>query len=126
MSFLHLLKGVRDVLEDRCQIWTRFIKAKRLQVDLNCLHDLHDISNFGYYDGEKTSMVEREYSKTMKNPQKLITKRILKAPYLAQYTKIGEVIKRCRTAAFTDFDQWQFVPKLSGHISHIILNLCTK
>ena len=74
----------------------------------------------------KTSTVEREYSKTKKNHQKLITKHKRKAPYLAQYTKIGKVIKRFRTAAFTDLDQWQFVLKLSGHVSFIILNLCTK
>ena len=36
----------------------------------------------------KTSMVKREYSKPTKNYQKLITQRIRKKPYLAQYTKI--------------------------------------
>ena len=89
------------------------------------MNGLHD-STFGYNEGEKTSTVEREYSKTKKNHQKLITKRKRKAPYLAQYTKIGKVIKRFRTAAFTDLDQWQFVLKLSGHVSCIILNLCAK
>ena len=39
----------------------------------------------------KTSTVEREYSKITKNHQKLITKRIYKAPCLAQYTKIGSL-----------------------------------
>ena len=73
---------------------------------------------------KRTSTVEREYSKTKKNHKKLITKRIGKAPYLAQYTKIGKVIKSFRTAAFTDLGQWQFVLKLSGHVSFIILNLC--
>ena len=64
-------------------------------ISLNGLHDLHDISTSGYYEGEKkTSTVERIYSKTTKNHQKLITKSIRKAPYLAQYTKIGKVIKR--------------------------------
>ena len=57
----------------------------------------------------KTSTIEMEYSTTTKNHQKLITKRIRKAPYLAQYTKIGKVNKRFRTTAFTDLDQWQFV-----------------
>ena len=47
---------------------------------------------------KKTSTVDREYSKTKKNHQTLITKRIRKAPYLAQYTIIGKVIKRFRTA----------------------------
>ena len=54
---------------------------------------------------EKISTVEREYSKTKKNHRKLITKRKRKAPYLAQYTKIGKVIKHFRIAAFTDLDQ---------------------
>ena len=74
----------------------------------------------------KTTTVEREYSKTTKNHQKLITQRIREAPYLAQYTKIGKVIKLFRTVAFTDLDQWQFVLKLSGHLSFIFLDLCTK
>ena len=30
------------------------------------LDDLHDISTSKYYEGEKTSTVEREYSKTKK------------------------------------------------------------
>ena len=126
MAFLHLVKVVRDVFEDKCQIWTWRSEAKLLYVDLNGLHDLHDISTSGYYEGEKTSKIEREYSKTKKNHQKLKTKRKRKAPYLAQYTQIGKVTKRFRTAALTDLDQWQFVPKLSGHVSFIILNLCTK
>ena len=73
----------------------------------------------------KTTTVEREYSKTTKNHQKLITQRIREAPYLAQNTKIGKVIKRFRTATFTDLDQWQFVLKLLGHLSFIFLDLCT-
>ena len=52
----------------------------------------------------KTSTVEGKYSKTRKNHHKLITKRIHKAPYLAQYTKIGKVIKLFWTADFTDLD----------------------
>ena len=54
---------------------------------------------------KKTCTIEREYSKTKENHQELITKRKRKAPYLAQYTTIGKVIKRFRTAAFTDLDQ---------------------
>ena len=81
----------------------------------------------GYYEDEKISTVEREYSKKKNNYQKLIKKnRKGKAPYLAQYTKIVKVIKRFRTTALTDIDQWQFILKLSGHVSFIILNLCTK
>ena len=126
MTILHLVKVVRDVFEDKCQILTWCSEAKFLYVDLNSLHDLHDISTSGYYEGENTSTTERECCKTKKNHQKLITKRKHKAPYLTQSTKIGKVIKRFRTAAFTDLDQWQFVLKLSGHVSFIILNMCTK
>ena len=54
---------------------------------------------------KKSCTIEWEYSKTKKNHQKLITKRKRKAPYLAQYTTIGKVIKRFRTATFTDLDQ---------------------
>ena len=75
---------------------------------------------------KKNSTIDREYSKTTKNQQKLITKRIRKEPYLAQYTKIGKVIKRFRTAVFDYLDKWQFVLKLYGHLSFIIMNLCTK
>ena len=53
MAFLHLVKVVRYVFEDKCQIWTRCSKAKLLYVDLNGLHDMHDISTSGYYDGDK-------------------------------------------------------------------------
>ena len=56
----------------------------------------------------------------------MITNRTIKAPYLAQVIEIGKVIKRFRTAALIDLDQWQFVIKLSGHLSLIILNLCTE
>ena len=35
------------------QIWTRCSEAELLQVDLNGLHDLYDISSSGYYEGEK-------------------------------------------------------------------------
>ena len=69
----------------------------------------------------------REFSKTTENHQKLITERILKARYVThQNTKLCEVIKCFRTVSFTDLDQWQFVLKLSGHLSFGILSLCTK
>ena len=67
----------------------------------------------------KTSTMEREYSKITKHHQEVITKRKRKAPFLVQYTKIGKVIKRFRTAAFTDLGQWQFVLKLSAHLSSV-------
>ena len=63
----------------------------------------------------KTSTVQRDYVQTTKNHLKLITKRIRKAPYRAQYTKIGKVIKRFRTAAFTDLDQWPFWASFFHH-----------
>ena len=50
------------------------------------------------------------------NNKNLITKRIRKAPYLVQYTKIGKVLKRFPRPAFTDLDNWQFVLKYSGHL----------
>ena len=53
MTFLHLVKVVRDVFEDKCQTWTRWSEAKHVYVDLNGLRDLHDISTSGYYEGEK-------------------------------------------------------------------------
>ena len=74
----------------------------------------------------KSSTVEREYSKTKKNHQKLITKNKRKASYLTQYNKIGKVIMRFLAAAFTDLDQWEFVLKFSRHVSFIILYLRTK
>ena len=51
MAFLHRVKVVRDVFDDKCQIWTRCSEAKLLYVDLNGLHNLHDISTSGYYEG---------------------------------------------------------------------------
>ena len=48
MAFLHLVKIVRDVFENKCQIWTRCSEAKLFYADLNGLHDLHDISTSGY------------------------------------------------------------------------------
>ena len=59
MAFLHLVKVVRDVYEYKCQIWTLFSDAKHLSVDLNGLHDLRDISTFGYYEGG-TNHYDRE------------------------------------------------------------------
>ena len=66
MVFLYHVKVVRDVFEDKCQVWTRFSEAELWEVDLNGLHDLNDISTFGYYEDDKTCAVEREYSKTTK------------------------------------------------------------
>ena len=102
-----------------------FIKCSLIAF-LHLVKVVRDISSSGYCKGEKTSTVERKYSKAKKNHQKLITKRKHKASLLAHYTNIGNVIKRFRTAAINDLDQWQFVLKLSWNVSFIILNLCTK
>ena len=67
MTFLNLVKFVQDAFEDKCQIWTRFSEVKLWLADLNHLHDLHNTSAPGYYEDEKNTMLEREYSKTMKN-----------------------------------------------------------
>ena len=67
MAFLHLVKVVCDVFEDKCEIWTRCSEAKLLHVELNGLQDLHDISTSGYYEGEKTSTVESEYLRIVFN-----------------------------------------------------------
>ena len=69
-------------------------------------------------------MYDRKGIFQIKEKSSKIDKR--KAPCLAQYTKMGKVIKRFRKAAFTDLDQLQFVLKHSGHVSFIIPNLCTK
>ena len=52
MALLYFVKVERDVFEDKCQIWTRCSEAKLFNVDLNGLHDLHDMSTSGYYEGE--------------------------------------------------------------------------
>ena len=63
MTFLHFVKVVRDVFEYKCQIWTCDVKLLYV-FDLNYLHDLPDFSTSGYYEGDKTSTVEREYPRT--------------------------------------------------------------
>ena len=60
MVFLHLVKVLRYVFEDKCQIWTRFSEAEIWLVDLNGLHDLYDISTSGYYEGEKNQYGREE------------------------------------------------------------------
>ena len=63
--------------------WTLVNEANLRQVDLNALHDLHDTLAPWYYEGEITNLVgEREYSKTMKNHQMLITERSNEVSYL--------------------------------------------
>ena len=52
MAFLHLVKVVHDVFEDKCQIGTRCSEAKHLYIDLNGLYDLRDISTSMNYKVE--------------------------------------------------------------------------
>ena len=57
------------------------------------LHDLHDISAFGYYGSQIVIVVEREYSKPAENQQTLITNRLQETLALAQDTQNNEKIK---------------------------------
>ena len=99
MALLHIVKVVRDVFStnakfEPCSVKRSFGRSI-LTVCTTCAISLLP----GIMQVTKSSKVEREYSKTTKNHQKLITKRIRKAPYLAQYTKLDKVIKRFRAAA---------------------------
>ena len=126
IAFLHLVKVLRNVFRTTAKFepvqWSgtfvgRYVRFAR---------PARDLYFRALWRWKKNSTVEGKCSKTTKNHHKLIIKRIRKAPYLEQYTEIGKVIKRFRKAAFTDHNQCQFVLKLSGHLSFIILNLCTK
>ena len=57
------------------------------------LHDLHDISAFGYYGSQVVVVVERECSKPAENQQTLITNRLQETLVLAQNTQNNEKIK---------------------------------
>ena len=57
------------------------------------LHDLHDITAFGYYGSQIVVVVERECSKPAENQQTLITKRLQETLVLAQNTQNNEKIK---------------------------------
>ena len=57
------------------------------------LHDLHDISAFGYYGSQMVVVVERECSKPAENHQTLITNRLQETLVLAQNTQNNEKIK---------------------------------
>ena len=48
-------------LEWICQIWSKFSEAKLRHVSF-VLHDLHDLSAFGYYGSQIVVVVERECS----------------------------------------------------------------
>ena len=57
------------------------------------LHDLHDISAFGYYGSQIVILVEKECSKPAENQQTLITNRLQETLVLAQNTQNNEKIK---------------------------------
>ena len=57
------------------------------------LHDLHDISAFGYYGSQIVFVVERECSKPAENQQTLIKNRLQETLVLAQNTQNNETIK---------------------------------
>ena len=57
------------------------------------LHDLHDISAFGYYGSQIVVLVERECSKPAENQQTLITNRLHETLVLAQNTQNNEKLR---------------------------------
>ena len=57
------------------------------------LHDLHNISAFGYYGSQIVVVAERECSKPAENHQTLITNRLQETLVLAQNTQNNEKIK---------------------------------
>ena len=60
------------------------VQWSKTSIDLRELHDLYDISTFGYYVCKIIYLMEREYSKTLTCRQTLITKCIYRARMLAQ------------------------------------------
>ena len=57
------------------------------------LHDLHDISAFGYYGSQIVDVVERECLQPAENQQTLITKSLQETLVLTQITQNNEKIK---------------------------------
>ena len=80
ISFSSSLIASNSVSRNWIAFPIRGLIAHMLSVEgrLNGLHNLHDISTSGYFEGEKISTVKREYSKTTKNHLKLITKHMRK------------------------------------------------
>ena len=62
--FLAFAKVMIVVIALDCRLWTKFSEAKPREGDLKEMHDLHDISPFGYYACQIIDAMEREYSKT--------------------------------------------------------------
>ena len=66
------------------------------------LHDLHDISAFGYYGSQIAVVVERECSKPAENQQLLITNRLQETQVLTQNTQNIEKFKIfCKASLLT-------------------------
>ena len=63
------------------------------------LHDLHDISAFGYFGSQIVVVVKRKCSKPSENKQTLITNRLQETLVLAQNTQNNENIKICWKAS---------------------------
>ena len=62
--FLAFVKVMHVVIELDGRLWTEFSEAKPRWVNLKEMHDLHDISPFGYYACQIIDAMEREYSET--------------------------------------------------------------
>ena len=63
------------------------------------LHDLHDISTFGYYGSQIVVVIEKECSKSAENHQIIITNRLQETLVLAQNTQNNKYIKIFRKAS---------------------------
>ena len=100
-----------------------FSEATLRHVSLNGLHDLHDISAFGYYGIQIVNVVERECSKPVENHQTLMTNRLQETQVLAQNTQNNEKIKIFWKTSLLILTNDLFVIK---HLPCIILHLCTE
>ena len=87
------------------------------------LHDLHDISAFGYHGSQIVVVVERECSKPAENQQTLITNRLQETLFLAQNTQNNEIIKIFWKASLLTLTNDLFVIL---RLPCIIVHLCTE
>ena len=74
------------VLELICQFESSSVKRNFGTSVSMVLHDLHDISAFGFYGSQIVVVVERECSNPAENQQTLITNRLQETLVLAQKT----------------------------------------
>ena len=93
------------VIELDCRHSTKLSEAKLRLVDFKELHDLHDITPFGYYACKIMDAIEREYSETHKVHCTLITNCMYGALMLAEFVKINKETELYRKASDTDLDQ---------------------